>query len=145
MRRPIISLLAMTAATLGTVAALPAHADTTATISAVMTGSQEVPSPGDPDAIGSALITLDSTSGRVCVRFHIRNIDPATAAHIHLGNVGVAGPVVIPLPAPTSGFVSRCVTASTALVQRIIDNPERYYVNVHNPAYPGGALRDQLA
>jgi len=144
MRRPLISLLTMTAATLGTVAALPAQAATTATISAVMTGSQEAPNPGDPDAIGSALITLDSTTGQVCVRFHVRNVDPLTAAHIHLGNPGAAGPVVIPLPAPTTGFVSGCVTASTALVQRIIDNPERYYVNVHNPAYPGGAMRDQL-
>jgi hypothetical protein len=144
MRRRLIPLLAFTAATLGTVFVAPAHAATD-TISVVMSGSQEAPNPGDPNAIGSALITLDSGSGQVCVRFHVRNVDPLTAAHIHVGNPGVAGPVVIPLPVPVNGFVSGCTTASTTLVQRIIDNPQKYYVNVHNPAYPGGAMRAQLA
>jgi hypothetical protein len=144
MRRRLIPLLAFTAATLGTVFVGPAHA-ATQTIGVVMTGSQEAPNPGDPDAVGAALITLDSSTGQVCVRFHVRNVDPLTAAHIHVGPPHVAGPVVIPLPVPVDGFVSGCVTASTALVQRIIDNPQNFYVNVHNPMYPGGAMRGQLA
>jgi CHRD domain-containing protein len=144
MRRRLIPLLAFTAATLGTVFVGPAHAETT-TISTVMTGAQEAPLHGDPDAIGSALITLNSDTGQVCVRFHIQRVDPLTAAHIHVGPRGVAGPVVIPLPAPADGSGTGCVTASTALVQRIIDNPAAYYVNVHNAPYPGGAARGQLA
>ncbi len=34
--------------------------------------------------------------------------------------------------------------ASTQLVQQILAHPGRYYVNVHNAAYPGGAARGQL-
>ena len=143
MRRRLLPLLVLATATLGTLFVAPAHAHT-AYISTTMTGSQEAPNPGDPDGVGSAFFTLDSTTGRVCVRFHVRNIAPATAAHIHVAPPGVAGPIVVHLPAPTSGFASGCVSASPTLVQRIIDNPQNYYVNVHNPPFPGGAVRGQL-
>jgi hypothetical protein len=145
MRRRLVPLLAFTAAIVGTVFVGPAHAATSA-ISVVMTGSQEAPNPGDPDGVGSAFITLNSDTGQVCVRFHVHNVaTPITAAHIHRGQPGVAGPVVVPLPAPTSGFSSGCVAASPTLVQAIISNPSAYYVNVHNAPYPGGAVRGQLA
>ena len=144
MRRRLIPLLAFTAAVVGLVFVGPAQA-ATASISVVMTGSQEAPNPGDPDGIGSAYITLDSTTGQVCVRFHIQRVDtPITAAHIHRAPQGVAGPVVVGLPAPTFGFTSGCVAASPTLVQAIITTPSAYYVNVHNAPYPGGAVRAQL-
>lgn len=143
MHRRLVPVLAFATAALGTTFALPAHAATTA-LSTVMTGAQERPGPGDPDAVGSAIVTLDSTAGTVCVRWHLRNVDPITAAHIHVGPAGVAGPVVVPLPTPVGDFSEGCTTASTALIQKIIDNPSGYYVNVHDAAYPGGAMRGQL-
>jgi hypothetical protein len=143
MRRRFVPLLAFATAALGTTFALPAHAATTA-YSTVMTGSQERPGPGDPDAVGSAIVTLDSSTGSVCVRWHLRNVDPITAAHIHVGPPGVAGPVVVPLPTPVGDASEGCTTAAPALVQRIIDNPSAYYVNVHNVAFPAGAMRGQL-
>jgi hypothetical protein len=142
-RRRLVPLLALSTAALGTTFALPAHATTTA-FSTVMTGSQERPNAGDPDAIGSAIVTLDSTTGQVCVRWHLLNVDPLTAGHIHRGNVGVAGPVVVPLPTPVGTSSTGCTTADPTLVADIIAHPTNYYVNVHNAAYPGGAMRGQL-
>lgn len=143
LRSRLIPLLALSTAGLGTALAVPAHAAVTS-FSTVMTGSQERPGPGDPDAIGSAIVTLDSSTGSVCVRWHLRNVDPITAAHIHAAPAGVPGPVVVPLPTPVGDFSEGCTTASPALVQNIINNPANYYVNVHNAAFPGGAMRGQL-
>jgi hypothetical protein len=43
-------------------------------------------------------------------------------------------------PPPLQG----CVTADKDLIKDIRQNPENYYVNVHNAAFPGGAVRGQL-
>jgi hypothetical protein len=73
------------------------------------------------------------------------SIAPATAAHIHRGPAGVAGPVVIPLTPPTSGSSSNCVNADPDLIKEIRQNPEDFYVNVHNAPFPAGAIRGQLS
>lgn len=143
MRRRYIPVLAIAAATLGTTFASAAFADVGG-FGTVMSGSVEVPGPGDADAFGIATVIANSGTGEVCVRLRVFNVDTPVAAHIHSGDEGVAGPVVIPLPAPTNGRASGCVTADKALVQNIIDNPDDYYVNVHTTTFPGGALRGQL-
>lgn len=143
MRRRCLPMLAITAATLGTTFASAASADIGG-FATVMNGGEEVPGPGDVDAFGIATVIANSDTGQVCVRLRVFNIDTATAAHIHSGDDGVAGPVVIPLPAPSNGRSSGCVDADKGLIQRIIDDPDSFYVNVHNAAFPGGALRGQL-
>ena len=111
-----------------------------------MTGAAEVP-PGDPDGSGTATITLNYGQGEVCWEITVSGITlPATASHIHVAPVGVAGPVVIPLTPPdVNGFSSGCTSADRALIKNIIQHPEEYYVNVHNADYPTGALRGQLS
>ncbi|MBA3678271.1 MAG: CHRD domain-containing protein [Sphingosinicella sp.] len=114
-------------------------------VTASLTGSQEVPGPGDPDGSGSAEITsLDSTD-QICYDIKVRNIDMATAAHIHRGGPGVAGPPVVTLEAPTDGDSKGCVSVPGAIADEIEGNPAAFYVNVHNAAYPNGAVRGQLA
>jgi CHRD domain len=114
-------------------------------LTAALIGAAEVPGPGDPDAVGAAAVTLDSTAGMVCYALHVVNIaTPATAAHIHEGAVGVAGPIVVPFTAPTGGDSSGCVQAERDLITRLQQNPAGFYVNVHNPDYPEGAARGQL-
>jgi hypothetical protein len=109
-----------------------------------MDGAQEVPGPGDPDGTGTASFTLNPGLGQVCYELTVSNIVTATAAHIHRAPVGVAGPVVVPLGAPSGGTSSGCVSADRALIMDIIQNPEGYYANVHNSVYPAGAVRGQL-
>ncbi|MEO7838953.1 MAG: CHRD domain-containing protein [Anaerolineales bacterium] len=114
-------------------------------LTTTLTGAAEVPGPGDPDGSGTATITLNYGQGEVCWDLTVSGIAPATAAHIHVAPAGVAGPVVVPLSPPTSGSSSGCASADRDLIKAIIQNPEQYYVNVHNAEYPPGALRGQLS
>jgi CHRD domain len=104
-------------------------------------GANEVPITGDPDATGTAHIWVNQGQGSVCWSIEVANVDDIFAAHIHLAPAGVPGPVVVPLNPYTGG----CTTVSKELAHAIITNPEAYYVNVHNPTYPGGAARGQLS
>lgn len=114
-------------------------------LSATMTGAAEAPNPGDPDGSGTVTMTLNPGQGEVCYEITVSDIAPATAAHIHVAPVGVPGPVVVPLIAPTSGSSSGCASVDRALVKAILQDPEAYYVNVHNAEFPGGAVRGQLS
>lgn len=110
-----------------------------------MTGDAEAPGPGDPDGTGTARFRLNPGQGTVCYELEVENIDPATAAHIHVAPEGSPGPVVVPLAAPTDGSSSGCVTGvDRDLIIDIIRSPEEYYVNVHNAEFPTGAVRGQL-
>ncbi|MBK8026673.1 MAG: CHRD domain-containing protein [Chloroflexi bacterium] len=115
-------------------------------LSATMSGAAEAPGPGDPDGSGTAYITLNQGQNEVCFELNVSDIAPATAAHIHRGAAGVPGPVVVGLTAPTSGSSSGCITGvSEDLIKEIRQNPEAFYVNVHNAAFPAGAVRGQLS
>lgn len=96
-------------------------------------------------ASGSFTYTIDGAT--LCYTLTARNLSvDAVAAHIHVGDRRVAGPVVVPLDVGvgTSFSVSDCVTADTALLSAIQDTPRDYYVNVHTPTFPGGEIRGQL-
>ena len=109
-------------------------------------GANEVPMPGDPDGMGMAHVTVNLGQMSISYELSVSDIDPATAAHIHLGAAGVAGPVVVALNAPTSGSSSGTImNVDREILKAIIQNPGNYYVNVHNAMYPGGALRGQLS
>ena len=116
-------------------------------LAASLTGAAEVPAAGDPDGSGSARITVNHGLGKVCYRLAVTGIVlPATAAHIHVGDVGVAGaPVVALTPPDATGVSSGCVAVTRGVAKALIQNPTHYYVNVHNATYPGGAIRGQLA
>ena len=109
-----------------------------------LSGAEEVPGPGDPDGSGFASITVNLGTSTVCYHLTVANIDPAAAAHIHVGNAGVAGPIVVHFAAPTNGTSSGCADAPRNVAFGLITNPTAYYVNVHNPAFPAGAVRGQL-
>jgi hypothetical protein len=110
-------------------------------------GKNEVPGPGDPDGSGSASITVDRALDQVCFTIHVSGITlPATAAHIHQGAIGVAGPVVVTLTPPdATGSSSGCTPVTPDLVAAILENPSAYYVNVHTSDFPNGALRGKLS
>jgi hypothetical protein len=112
-----------------------------------MSGSQEKPK-GDPDGTGTAVLTLKST--QVCYVITVKKAGATFGAgHIHKGAKGVAGPVFIPLwttpKKVTGGKLTGCspkVKASD--VAKVKAKSAGYYVNIHNAAYPSGAIRGQL-
>lgn len=113
-------------------------------LTATLTGAAEVPGPGDPDGVGSALLRVNPGQGQLCYELTVSNIAPATAAHVHEAPAGSAGDVVVPLTAPTNGSSKGCVTVSRELALEILKTPADYYVNVHNTAFRAGAVRGQL-
>lgn len=109
-----------------------------------MNGEQEVPGPGDPDGKGFAKAKAFPDDRKFCVHMRVKDIDPATAAHVHEAPKGQSGPVVIDLPKPSEGYVHGCVEADSEKLKDIKENPSNYYLNVHNDPYPNGAIRGQL-
>lgn len=142
-----IALIVLTLLAVGSIAADGGRKFTTTLTGAAEVNAQGVPNQGDPDGIGTATITLNYGQSEVCWEITVSGITlPATAAHIHVAPVGQPGPVVVPLSAPdASGSSEGCTTVDRDLIKAIIQNPEAYYVNVHNVDYPAGALRGQLS
>jgi hypothetical protein len=116
-------------------------------LSTTLTGAEEAPGPGDPDGSGEVRLTLNHGQGQVCFEITVDGIIlPATGAHIHRAPAGVAGPIVVPLTAPSAAGTSRgCVNANQDLIKDIIQNPDAYYANVHDEVFSAGAIRGQLS
>jgi hypothetical protein len=112
---------------------------------AMLTGSQEVPNPGDPDGSGYVTLELNQGQGTISYELFVENIAPASAAHIHIAPIGQAGKIVLHLEAPTDGSSSGVLEVDPELIKAIRKNPGAYYVNVHNSAFPTGAVRGQLS
>lgn len=67
---------------------------------------------------------------------------PATAAHIHLGAKGKAGPVLIPLCGPCKSPASGSIKVTDAEMTDLING--KTYVNVHTAKNPNGEIRGQV-
>ena len=138
MKKVLAGLVGATALLMG-VPGLPA----TAAPAMPMSGAQEA-GPGDTDGHGFFTYTIDGTS--FCYTLRWSRVATATAAHVHVGPRHTAGPVVIPLSvgSGSGATVSQCTTITTQLASAITAAPKAYYVNVHNAAFPAGAIRGQL-
>lgn len=119
-------------------------------------GRQVVPRPGDPDGRGEFRFQIERDT--LCYSLTVRNIDRPTSAHVHAGERGRTGPIVITLRTPTNGESRGCVTAddgrragsasrglTTRQLREIATEPHRFYVDVHNRPFPKGAVRGQLS
>jgi hypothetical protein len=118
-----------------------AGAASTTTLKAAMTGKAEVPGPGDNNGRGQATIRVTGT--KVCYRLSYSNVATPSASHIHRGATGKPGPIVVSLFNGTPKK-SGCVTATAKLAREITQKPASFYVNVHDKAFPNGAIRGQL-
>ena len=113
----------------------PLHAD--------LSFDNEVPPTTGTAATGSAFVTLNQGQGEVCFDITTSGLSGGvTGAHIHVGEAGVPGGVVVSL---TAAYPSGCVDADGALIKAIRKNPGGYYINVHTTAVGSGEVRGQLS
>ena len=152
-RRVAATMLAVALAAGLTLLAVPgAAASGKATVlTASLRGAREVPGPGDPDGRGRAVVRL--AGGKACFVLRWSGISAPTAAHIHTGRAGVAGPVAVLFFEPggnaaslpdTLDAVAGCVEVKRDLARAIAASPRDWYVNVHTADFPNGAIRGQL-
>jgi hypothetical protein len=157
MRR--VTSLAVAIATVVLVSAVDAQAQTM-TFIANLSGGSENPGVVTGSA-GTATVTWNTATQSGTYRVDVYNMPVGTtASHIHVGAVGVNGPVVVNFTVPTGGisndygltgtFTCTDVVARAAqginscedFVQGLQLN--NMYVNVHSTANPGGEIRGQL-
>jgi hypothetical protein len=127
--------------------------------SAKLRGRFEVP-PVDTDARGRAQFKLSSDGTRLFFRLFLEDIEEVTMAHIHLGEKGENGPVVVTL----FGTLEKPVTIVEAEFTGVITRKDlegplegcsletllremkqgNTYVNVHTFEHPDGEIRGQI-
>lgn len=108
-----------------------------------LAGEKERPTVGDPDGAGVALLL--PRGDKLVYYLRVRNLAAVTAAHIHGGRAGEAGPVVVDLAAAFSNGVAVGAVPLNASVANQLDTyPQGFYVNVHTAEFPAGAVRGQL-
>lgn len=121
---------------------------TTIRVSTPLSSAQEVPTPtGDVSAATgtfAASVTQTATGADISWQMTFSGLTgPATAAHIHTGARGVAGPVVVPLCGPCTSPASGTATVTDPAVLAAIQNGGAY-VNVHTNTNRAGEIRGQL-
>lgn len=132
----------------------------TITLTAQLNGGNEVPGVVTGSA-GTATVTWNTTTRTGTYTVTAYNVPVGTtASHIHVGAVGVGGPVVINFTVPTGGisndfaltgtFACSDVTVRAAQGINSCEDFEQAlmlnntYVNLHTTANPGGEIRGQL-
>ena len=121
-----------------------------------LTTTEEVPTPKPSTASGTAEVFIYPQE--IEYRLTASSIMNVTAAHIHVGAPGVAGPIVVFLfssatggTGPVSGQFARGTITANSLVPSVsLDSLKNLlkngngYVNVHTIANPAGEIRGQV-
>ena len=132
------------ASTILACAAVPAMAEEYY-LGASLKGAAEAPGPGDLKASSTADITLDTEKLRLCFNIESSGLDKVTMAHIHKGSAGTAGAPVATLKVDGRGNGKECMDIAKDVADSLAAKPDDYYLNIHNDAFPAGAVRGQLA
>ena len=110
------------------------------TFDATLNGASEV-STNTSTATGTATLVFNNTINTFTITVN-HNVISATGGHLHVGAVGVNGPIVFPFTSltPPITFTSPVLTAA----QETDLKEGRYYVNLHSTAFPSGEIRGQF-
>jgi len=162
--------LAASASVIGTAALAAPVLEGGAKFSITLTGAAEchvinVCGVGDPNASGTADITINPGQRRVCWEITTAGINPEytfLGAHIHRAPSNAPGPIVVHLDAALNDTDVGCATLTSptgvpiprALLVEMIRSPQDFYVNIHyrddDPSdgtltnFAAGGLRGQL-
>ena len=111
----------------------------------VLSGRQEVPAV-DTEATGNGYATVNTGTNAVNLKVVTTGVEDAVAAHIHEGEVGENGGVVVFLEQsaddPSVWQTPDGATLEVDVIEQLLDGG--HYVNVHTPDVPSGELRGQI-
>jgi hypothetical protein len=122
-----------------------------------LTAAEEVPvcPSAAPGAQGTAAVTVAPDGSSISATVNYSGLSgPATAAHIHAGQPGVAGPVVLPFSGDLASPLNKTFTAADyvaapnappdfpSFVQTLKSGGA--YLNVHTAACKPGEIRGQI-
>jgi hypothetical protein len=147
--KKFISLAGLTAVAALVLVALAPAAQRAGTykVSAGLNSRQETPRPKRAvTAAGSFTGTYVENKAGAVLKWKLtfkRLTGSATAAHIHGGKRGVAGPVIVPLCGPCKSGQAGTRKISKAVVAALEGN--RAYVNVHTAKNAAGEIRGQVS
>ena len=163
---PIAVVLALLAAGCSSSTSSSAPSPTDPTFTATLSPANEVPpvTNAESTVTGNASITFvtqkdaagNITAASVTFIVNLTGFPPGSAvniAHIHEGASTCACPVVIStgltagelsIVGGNISFTKSNVSATPAVVQRILNNPAGFYFNVHSTLNPGGVARGTL-
>ena len=128
---------------------------------AELTGVEEVLRTVDTSAIGVAEFKLGQDNS-IMYRINVTDIENVTAGHIHRGQVGENGPIVITLfkeDTPTTAAMTTGVLSEGNITATNLEGPmagqllsnltsamqnEQTYVNIHTQQNPNGEIRGQI-
>ncbi len=127
---------------------------------AELSGAEEVP-PVDTNATGEFRIKFNDEETAAEFRLTVNDGVRVQQAHIHCGEVGVNGPIIIFLAGlhlPGWDVDGRWVSNTTVTNENIVNTScgstlaeiaqsmrdGRTYANVHTKAHPGGEIRGQI-
>lgn len=121
-----------------------AQTPATTTYFATLSGPQENP-PVLTAGSGNAIIVVTPSTGQVAATVNSFGFTGA-AAHIHIAEPGVNGPVIVPLTETAAGSGVWVSAANAVLTadQMTALNAGGLYVNVHSALYAGGQIRGQI-
>ena len=108
----------------------------------VPSGGQEVPAV-TTDASGTGAITLDTSTGLITGTINVFNISP-TMAHIHVGDIGTNGGIVLALTDTGAGVFTVPANTILSMAQMDLMQAEGLYTNFHTTANSGGEIRGQI-
>ena len=121
--------------------------DVLANVTTSLNAGQEVPKPKGSvkRARGTftATVTKSGTTGKAAWRLTFSGLTGrALAAHIHTGQRGKAGPVVVALCGPCRSGARKSATLSASVLAAL--EAGRAYVNIHTARNPAGEIRGQI-
>ena len=121
-----------------------APASTTTTLSASLSGDQE-PTPTVTGALGTGTLSLTVPSRELSGSIAINGM-AANAAHVHLGDTGINGAIIVPLAETISGSGIWAVPPGTVVTeaQAAAFGAGGLYFNAHSTENPGGEIRGQI-
>ena len=116
------------------------------TVSFSLNSEITVPPANVDGASGEATITVNTDTGAISGSVSVSGLTgPATAAHVHAGGPGEAGPIVVGMESNADGSVWTVMEGAALDADAIaLFEAGNLYINVHTEANAPGEIRGQL-